>query len=88
MEQAERTFPTLRRWRNMSESEQDTLLDNIERRRRWRGIRLRGAIALLCVLAVAIGIALWYQLCHVKAQPGWITADIRNCSRRIRFLIL
>jgi hypothetical protein len=58
MGQAERTFPTLRRWRNMSESEQDTLLDKIERRRRWRVIRVRGAIALLCVLAMAIGAAL------------------------------
>jgi hypothetical protein len=55
MEQAERTFPTLRRWRNMSERAQDALLDKIERRRRWRGIRFRGTVALLCVLAVAIG---------------------------------
>ena len=58
MDQAERTFPTLRRWRNMSESEQDTLLDKIERRRRWRVIRVRGTVALLCALAVAIGAAL------------------------------
>jgi hypothetical protein len=38
-------------------------------------LAIAGAII---VLTVAIGIALWYQLCHVKTQPGWITADIRN----------
>jgi|JRHI01.1.fsa_nt_gi hypothetical protein len=57
MEQAERTFPTLRRWRRMSESEQDALLDKIERRRRWRVI-FRGVVAVLCVLALAIVAAL------------------------------
>jgi hypothetical protein len=58
MEQAERTFPTLRRWRRMSESEQDALLDKIERRRRWRVI-FRGIVAVLCVLALAIVAALF-----------------------------
>jgi hypothetical protein len=58
MEQASRTFPTLRRWQGMSESEQDALLDQIERRRRWRVIGVRATVALLCALAVAIGIAL------------------------------
>jgi hypothetical protein len=57
MEQAERTFPTLRRWNTMSESEQDALLDKIERKRRWRVI-FRGIVAALCVLALAIGAAL------------------------------
>jgi hypothetical protein len=53
MNQAERTFPTLRRWRRMSESEQDALLDKVERRRRWRVI-FRSIVAVLCVLALAI----------------------------------
>jgi hypothetical protein len=57
MEQVPRTFPTLRRWQGMSESEQDALLDKIERRRRWRVI-FRGVVAVLCVLAVAIAAAL------------------------------
>ena len=57
MNQAERTFPTLRRWRGMSESEQDALLDKIERRRRRR-IIFRGIVAALCVLTLAIGAAL------------------------------
>ena len=58
MDQADRTFPTLRRWRNMSEREQDALLDKIELRRRCHGIRLHGTVALLFVVAVAIGTAL------------------------------
>jgi hypothetical protein len=58
MEQASRTFPTLRRWRGMSESEQDVLLDKIERRRRWRVIRFRAIVATVCIVAVAIGTAL------------------------------
>jgi hypothetical protein len=41
----------------MSESEQDALLDKIERKRRWRVI-FRGIVAALCVLALAIGAAL------------------------------
>ena len=57
MEQAERIFPTLRRWQRMSEGEQDALLDKIERRRRGRVI-LRGIVAVLCVLALAIVAAL------------------------------
>ena len=57
MNQAERTFPTLRRWRGMSESERDALLDKIERRRRRR-IIFRGIVAALCVLTLAIGAAL------------------------------
>ena len=58
MEQAERTFPTLRRWRNMSKSEQDALLDKIERRRRWRAFAVRAAVAFACTLAAVIGTAL------------------------------
>ena len=58
MEQAERTFPTLRRWRAMSEREQDALLDRIERRRCRRTLKFRGAVALVCVLAAATGAAL------------------------------
>jgi hypothetical protein len=58
MNQTSRTFPTLRRWRAMSEREQDALLDKIERGRRWRALRFRGAVALLCTLAAAIGAAL------------------------------
>jgi hypothetical protein len=42
----------------MSESQQDALLDKIERRRRWRVIRFRGAVAVLCVVAMVIGAAL------------------------------
>jgi hypothetical protein len=57
MEQAERTFPTLRRWHRMSECEQDALLDKIERRRRWRVV-FRGIVAVLCVVALAIVAAL------------------------------
>jgi hypothetical protein len=57
MNQAERTFPTLRRWQGMSESEQDALLDKIERRRRRRVV-FRAIVAVLCVLALAIGAAL------------------------------
>jgi hypothetical protein len=58
MEQVSRTFPTLRRWRGMSESEQDALLDKIEKRRRSRVIKFRAIVALLCAVAVAIGTAL------------------------------
>lgn len=58
MEPASTTFPTLRRWRAMSEREQDALLDKIERRRRVRAIATRAAIALLCALAAALGAAL------------------------------
>jgi hypothetical protein len=57
MNQAERTFPTLRRWQGMSESQQDALLDKIERRRRRRVV-FRAIVAVLCVLALAIGAAL------------------------------
>ena len=42
----------------MSESEQDALLDKIERRRRWRAFAVRAAIAFVCTLAAVIGIAL------------------------------
>jgi hypothetical protein len=35
-------------------------------------------VAGLAVLAVAIGISLWYKLCAVKAQPSWITGDPGN----------
>jgi hypothetical protein len=59
MEQVPQTFPTLRRWRGMSESEQDALLNKIEARRRWRAIRSRALVAILCVGAVAVGIALF-----------------------------
>jgi hypothetical protein len=59
MESTSRTFPTLRRWRGMSESEQDALLHRIEQRRRWRVIRMRTIIALAGALTVAAGIALF-----------------------------
>ncbi len=42
----------------MSESEQDALLDKIEAGRRWRVIRSRAIVVMLCVLAVAIATAL------------------------------
>jgi hypothetical protein len=58
MEKDPQTFPTLRSWRGMSESEQDALLDRIETSRRWRVIRSRALIATLCVAALAIGTAL------------------------------
>lgn len=59
MDQVSPTFPTLRRWRGMSESEQDALLNKIEARRRWRVIRSRAILAILCVGAVAAAIALF-----------------------------
>ncbi len=43
----------------MSESEQDALLNKIEARRRWRVIRSRAILAILCVGSVAAGIALF-----------------------------
>ncbi len=58
MEQAEHTFPALRRWRGMSESEQDALLDKIERHRRWRAFAIRAPIAFVCTLAAIIVFAL------------------------------
>jgi hypothetical protein len=42
----------------MTESEQDALIDKIESRRRWRVIRFRAVVAMLAVVAVAIGAAL------------------------------
>ena len=42
----------------MSESEQDALLDKIAARRRWRVVRTRAIVAMLCIAAVAIGTAL------------------------------
>ena len=59
MDQVSPTFPTLRRWRGMSESEQDALLNKIEARRRWRRIGSRALVAILCVGAVAVGAALF-----------------------------
>lgn len=41
----------------MSESEQDALLNKIEARRWWRRIRSRALVAILCVGAMAAGIA-------------------------------
>jgi hypothetical protein len=58
MNQAEHTFPTLRRWRGMSEGEQDALLDKFEKRRRWRTFAIRAAIALACTVAAIATIAL------------------------------
>jgi CHASE3 domain sensor protein len=58
MTQPEHTFPTLRRWRAMSEREQDALLDKIETRRRWRGFATRAAIALVGTAAAVTIIAL------------------------------
>lgn len=49
------TFPTVRRWRRMSESDQDALLDKIEARRRWRTIRARLLIAIAVTCVVATG---------------------------------
>ena len=43
----------------MSESEQDALLDKIEARRRWRVIRSRVLVAILCAGAVTVGISLF-----------------------------
>lgn len=58
MEPTSRTFPTLRRWQGMSESEQDALLDKIARRRRWRVITIRAIVAVVCAAALAIGATL------------------------------
>lgn len=43
----------------MSESEQDALLSKIESRRRWRVIRSRALVAILCAGVLAAGIALF-----------------------------
>jgi hypothetical protein len=42
--------------------------------------RMKGKllIAVLVVLAVVIGVMLWYKLYRVVPQPGWITSDQRN----------
>jgi hypothetical protein len=58
MSQEPQTFPTLRRWRGMSENEQDALLDGIEQRRRRRALGLRAMVAFLCAAALAVGAAL------------------------------
>jgi len=58
MEPTSTTFPTLRRWRGMSESEQDALLDKIESRRRWRAFAVRAAIAFAGTLAAIVVFAL------------------------------
>jgi hypothetical protein len=42
----------------------------------WKAIATVAIV--LIVLIVAIGIAVWYQLCHVKAQPAWVTADPKD----------
>jgi len=42
----------------MSESEQDALIDRIERRRRQRVLRSRAVVASLCAAALALGAAL------------------------------
>jgi hypothetical protein len=34
--------------------------------------------AVAIVVIAAMVIALWYQLYHVRAQPAWITADLRD----------
>lgn len=51
------TFPTIRRWRRMSESEQDALLDKIESRRRWHGMKGRALAAIAGACALAAGVA-------------------------------
>lgn len=53
MEQEAQTFPTLRRWRGMSEREQDAFLDRVEARRRWRNIAVRGVLVLAGLVALA-----------------------------------
>ena len=59
MMQEPQTFPTLRSWRRMSESEQDAMLDRIEARRRWGRMWFRAAVIGLSVLGLAAaGIAL------------------------------
>lgn len=56
------TFPTIRRWRRMSESDQDALLDSIESRRRWRSVRVRALVSALCLAVVAAGIAIYLAM--------------------------
>jgi hypothetical protein len=58
MEQEPQTFPTLRSWRRMSERQQDALLDRIESRQRWRILRSRMLVALLCAATLAVVAAL------------------------------
>jgi hypothetical protein len=58
MQPEPRTFPTLRRWQQMSESEQDALLDRIETRRRWGGLGPFGMAAILGIAAAVIGMVL------------------------------
>jgi hypothetical protein len=40
--------------------------------------KFRIAVAILVVLAVAVGIAAWYKLYRDVPQPAWITADPRD----------
>jgi len=56
------TFPTIRRWRRMSETDQDALLDTIESRRRWRAVRARALIAAAGLGAIAAGIAVYLAM--------------------------
>ncbi|GAC1657800.1 MAG: hypothetical protein NVS9B15_19180 [Acidobacteriaceae bacterium] len=40
--------------------------------------RALSVVTLLLLIGVFAGIALWYKISGVAAQPGWITADRRN----------
>jgi predicted Fe-S protein YdhL (DUF1289 family) len=53
MTQTPRTFPPLHRWQSMSETEQDSLLDKIEGRRRRRAIKARTISLICCAVALA-----------------------------------
>ena len=45
-------------------------------RMHWKTIVTEAIV--LVVLFVAIRIAVWYQLHHIKAQPVWVTADLQD----------
>jgi hypothetical protein len=54
MPQTPRTFPPLHRWQNMSEREQDALLDKIETGRRRQYIKGRTVSLLICAVALVV----------------------------------
>ncbi len=58
MREEPHTFPTLRSWQRMSESQQDAMLDRVEARRRWRAIRQRVAIAALIAVVVVAALVI------------------------------
>jgi len=52
MTQTTRTFPPIERWQDMSETEQDALLDKIETHRRRVYLKARTISLLVCAVAL------------------------------------